>query len=114
MLRGGKRPGAGAPRGNLNAVKSGRYSRRLRAIARGLGSIPEVRDFLLDFQRRQRREERRAARIARRALLDFISSAPAENNPIVAYLRHSLTNEGINNIPFQTINSKGAQSKQPT
>ncbi len=29
--RGGKRPGAGAPKGNLNAIKSGTYSRQLKA-----------------------------------------------------------------------------------
>ncbi len=36
MPRGGKRPGAGAPRGNTNAVKTGRHSVRLRAIAKAL------------------------------------------------------------------------------
>jgi hypothetical protein len=30
--RGGPRPGAGAPRGNTNALKNGRYSQRGRAL----------------------------------------------------------------------------------
>ena len=29
-MRGGNRPGAGAPRGNLNALKDGEFSRQLR------------------------------------------------------------------------------------
>ena len=33
MPRGGKRPGAGAPKHNFNAVKHGRYSPKLRLIA---------------------------------------------------------------------------------
>src|SRR3990172_8405920 len=32
MPRGGRRQGAGAPRGNVNAIKSGRWSRRVRAL----------------------------------------------------------------------------------
>jgi hypothetical protein len=32
MARGGKRPGAGAPRGNFNGVKSGNHSKRMLAV----------------------------------------------------------------------------------
>lgn len=99
--RGGKRPGAGAPKGNINAVKTGRYSKRLRAVARALNSIPELRDFFLEFQRRQRRGNRKAARLAHQALLEFIASVPDANNPIVAYLRHSLRNEKSGNVNFE-------------
>ena len=101
MPRGGRRPGAGAPKGNLNAVKTGRYSKRLRTVARALSSIPELSDFFLEFQRRQRRGNRRAARIAYRALLEFTASVPDANNPIVAYLRHSLRNEKNGNKNFE-------------
>ncbi len=93
MSRGGKRPGAGAPRGNLNAAKSGRYSRRMRAIARGLAAVPEVRDFLLNFNQRQRRTQRSAERIAFKALQDFLAEVPDENNQLTAYLRQSLAKQ---------------------
>lgn len=93
MPRGGKRPGAGAPKGNLNAAKSGRYSRRLRAIAQGLATVPEVRDFLLNLNQRQRRAQRRAERIAFKALQDFLAEVPNENNPLTAYLRQSLAKQ---------------------
>ena len=39
--RGGKRPGAGAPRGNTNAVKTGVHSARLHAIVRRLFTDPD-------------------------------------------------------------------------
>jgi hypothetical protein len=40
---GGYRPGAGAPRGNLNALRHGRYSVRVRRLARRLEQDPEFR-----------------------------------------------------------------------
>jgi len=95
MPRGGKRPGAGAPRGNLNAVRTGRYSTRLRAIATGLALVPEVRDFLLEFDRRQRRERRNAERIAFQAIKDFLTEVPNVNNPLLAYLKQSLAKQEI-------------------
>ena len=44
---GGKRPGAGAPKGNLNALKTGRSSPRVRALLDLLLTIPEMRQLLL-------------------------------------------------------------------
>ena len=64
MPRGGKRPGAGAPRGNLNALKSGRHSTQLRALADTLASIPEARSILISAARRHARHKRQASRIA--------------------------------------------------
>ncbi len=97
MPRGGRRRGAGAPKGNLNAVKSGRYSRRLRAIATGLALVPEVREFLLEFNRRKLREQRRAERIAIKAVQDFLSEFPQLNNPLIAYLKRSPPNQEKHN-----------------
>ncbi|MEX2246742.1 MAG: hypothetical protein WEC75_08640 [Dehalococcoidia bacterium] len=47
MPRGGRRPGAGAPKGNLNALKSGRYSPRVRAVLYALVDDPTTRSVLL-------------------------------------------------------------------
>jgi len=47
MPHGGKRPGAGAPRGNLNALKSGRRSRQLKIVIEALVAAPSVRRVML-------------------------------------------------------------------
>ncbi len=54
--RGGKRPGAGAPKGNLNALKSGRYSKRVRALRGALAAIPKTTDLLVQTTGRDRRK----------------------------------------------------------
>ncbi len=90
MPKGGNRPGAGAPKGNLNAVKTGQYSKRLRALAKSLAEVPEVREFLLEYTRRQKRAQRKAERIAYEAVQDLIlTGAPEVNNPLLAYARET-------------------------
>lgn len=57
MPRGGKRPGAGAPKGNLNAFKTGRNSLQLKAALGALLTNEDTRDLMLaiiDNQRRRR------------------------------------------------------------
>jgi methylmalonyl-CoA mutase C-terminal domain/subunit len=44
--RGGPRPGAGAPRGNLNGLKSGKYSQRVKALRLALQTIPATADTI--------------------------------------------------------------------
>jgi hypothetical protein len=39
---GGRRPGAGAPKGNLNAMKHGRTSRRQAQLVEALMQVPEA------------------------------------------------------------------------
>ena len=110
--RGGKRPGAGAHRGNLNAVKSGRYSRRLHALADSLAGVPQVRSLLLEFHRRQRSEDKKAARLARQALIDLLSSTPDANNPLFVYLRDSIINGEIGPNAIHTISPTVRQSNE--
>lgn len=59
MPRGGRRSGAGAPRGNLNALKTGTRSRQLRAVLAALLIEPNTRRVILRLAQRQhlRREE---------------------------------------------------------
>jgi len=45
--RGGKRPGAGAPRGNFNAMKTGAYSKQFALLGRLLAADPRLREVLL-------------------------------------------------------------------
>jgi hypothetical protein len=47
MPRGGRRPGAGAPKGNMNALKHGRRSRQLAEVCALLASDPDTRNTLL-------------------------------------------------------------------
>ncbi len=46
-MRGGRRPGAGAPAGNTNALKTGRHSVRVKAVIDALLADPETREVLL-------------------------------------------------------------------
>lgn len=61
-MRGGVRSGAGAPRGNLNALKHGQRSKQLDQAIERLATDPELRpilNFILVFSRRQKQLQRR-------------------------------------------------------
>ncbi len=47
--RGGRRPGAGAPKGNMNALKSGRYSKQMKALRLALQAMPATSDVVRRF-----------------------------------------------------------------
>ncbi len=55
---GGPRPGAGAPRGNLNALRHGRNSRYHQQLLQLLAQIPQVRDTLIEIAKRRRRQQK--------------------------------------------------------
>src|SRR2546428_5136675 len=57
---GGRRPGAGAPKGNLNALKHGRNSRRQAQLVEALMQVPQTRDTLIALGKRNRRLRRQA------------------------------------------------------
>ena len=86
MPRGGRRPGAGAPKGNINALKYGRQSKQLKSVLAALVNMPELRHYLLEVQKRQARQSRRAEHLYRKALLQFLSRTPSIKNPLVTYL----------------------------
>jgi hypothetical protein len=52
MTRGGKRPGSGAPKGNLNALKHGNRSKQFARIGALLARSPGARKTLLDMAHR--------------------------------------------------------------
>jgi len=56
MPHGGHRTGAGAPKGNLNALKSGRHSAQLQAALAAMSSRDEIRPILLAIIEKRRRE----------------------------------------------------------
>ncbi len=49
MPRGGKRPGAGAPKGNFNAVRSGDYSSRMLMVYLALVKHPDHKSLAWDL-----------------------------------------------------------------
>ena len=64
-MRGGIRPGAGAPKGNLNRLVHGRKSKQVRTAIEKLTSDPELRPllrFLLIFARKHYREDQNKGR----------------------------------------------------
>ncbi len=46
MPRGGRRRGAGAPKGNLNGLRNGRHSPRVLALTQRLLDEPDLRTLL--------------------------------------------------------------------
>ena len=82
--RGGKRPGAGAPRGNLNALKHGRHSNQLQQLAVTLALLPAVRDTFIKVARRQHRQRRTAAKAGHHLLTQLLRACLAglqDNQP---------------------------------
>ena len=84
MPRGGKRPGAGAPKGNLNALKHGRHSAQLQQLAVTLALLPHVRDTFIKVARRQSRQRRTAAKAGHHHLTQLLRACLAglqDNQP---------------------------------
>ncbi len=73
--RGGRRPGAGAPPGNLNALKHGRRSAQFAQLGALLASSPQAREALLGLARRHRLKQRRAEQVAALLLQRLIQRA---------------------------------------
>jgi hypothetical protein len=70
MPRGGKRPGAGAPRGNLNALKTGSRSRQLNTVIEALLASPTIRRVMLKLVQQDVRRNKRL----QQAIADAVDS----------------------------------------
>jgi hypothetical protein len=60
MPRGGKREGAGAPKGNLNALKHGKRSAQLAELGATIAASPTARKVLLEIAARDADNARKA------------------------------------------------------
>jgi hypothetical protein len=58
--RGGPRPGSGAPKGNVNALKHGRYSRRQAHLLESLLAVPDAREAFIALAKRNKKRRRQA------------------------------------------------------
>jgi len=72
--RGGPRPGSGPPKGNLNALKHGRYSRRHKQLLESLLEVPQARQALIDIGNRHRQRVRKAEVEASYLLLRWLAN----------------------------------------
>ncbi len=75
--RGGPRPGSGPPKGNLNALKHGRFSRRHKVILEAILEVPEAREALIGVMKRNRQRQKQAELEAAYILMRWL----ATNNP---------------------------------
>ncbi|MBI2172389.1 MAG: hypothetical protein HYU30_10330 [Chloroflexi bacterium] len=113
MPRGGKRPGAGAPKGNLNGLKLGLYSKRLQALAAGIVADPDLLRYLLDTQRRQKRRQRQAERIAFRALQELALRIAGADNPLLPFASQLFPSPSQDkNAQIQSLPKETNQSPQ--
>jgi len=78
MPRGGKRAGAGAPIGNLNALKHGGTSILVQTLMRALAKNPATRDALLRMRTNERRRRKQAEKTAAVLLGALIKRATSQ------------------------------------
>jgi hypothetical protein len=98
---GGRRPGAGAPRGNVNALRAGHHSPRHKDAIIFISLIPELRQRWLDLLRiaespgrladsqgtlRGPRERQRRARYHMQVMLDAAAAVISPRNYILGFV----------------------------
>lgn len=117
MPHGGKRPGAGAPKGNLNGLKTGKHSIRLNAVLAAMAKMPELQEFMLNVERRKARHQKRAARLIRAAILELLQDITTRpdflergDNQIIAYLLATNGLAGKRNKKVSVNQVEGEQS----
>ena len=85
MPRGGPRPGAGAPMGNVNALTHGLHSRQLRQVVEEVARSPAFRAVLARFgqlaaQQRIARKKEQAAEVAVAAWLRYTGALGGDDD----------------------------------
>ena len=87
MPRGGKRPGAGAPRGNRNRLRHGRKSRYVQeSLIPALAPYPSLQQWFIGVQRRAARKNQADPAFSAQAIQTILalSELPSDNP-----MRHS-------------------------
>ena len=72
--RGGPRPNSGPPKGNLNALKHGRFSRRHKIILEAILEVPQARDALVGIMKRNRKRQKQAELEAAYILMRWLAT----------------------------------------
>ena len=81
MPRGGKRPGAGAPRGNLNALKTGSRSKQLNDVIEALLASPTIRRLMLKLVQQDVRRDKRFQQAIADAVDSYRRRSISQNTP---------------------------------
>ena len=115
MPRGGPRPGAGAKPGNLNALKHGRGSAQLMALAAYVAQHPHLRHTFIRYHRRLRRQQRQAELGAAHLLQQFLRLALLANDHTIRdFLNLDLPRNARKNAkPSNPQSSSPKRSKIP-
>jgi hypothetical protein len=103
--RGGPRPGSGPPKGNLNALKHGRFSRRHKIILEAILEVPAAREALIGVMKRNRQRQKQAELEAAYILMRWL----ATNNP--QFLTAALDQAAAN---LDGVNPGGPRSPAPS
>ena len=104
MPRGGRRPGAGAPKGNLNGLKHGRRSAQLAQLGYLLAASPTVRETFLGIGDRMEGKQMKAAEAAAKLLTrlvthaEEIASGKPSPGPFAHYLEERLALGGPRDV----------------
>ncbi len=64
LKHGGRRPGAGAPKGNLNGLKHGLRSKQVSQFGMALAANPKTRETLINLGRRHHLKQQKAEEVA--------------------------------------------------
>jgi hypothetical protein len=91
--RGGRRPGSGAPKGNLNALKHGERSKQFARLGKIVADSPQARRVLLRYARRADAEQRRADELAGNVIEQVLSRGLARGRDRLILLPELLDEE---------------------
>jgi ribosomal protein L17 len=86
MGRGGKRPGAGAPKGNLNGFKHGRNSQQHRKLLQLIARDPEVVAILIARAEHTQRRANRMRKQAEALITDLLERSLSKRSSAEAAL----------------------------
>ena len=99
MPRGGPRPGAGAPKGNLNALKHGKMSRQLKQVSAILAVLPRPPHTAANLKPRVSKRRKNARMLAAHLLVSVLERAPSgskfRSGPEVHKLREFLKSASV-------------------
>ena len=81
MPSGGPRPGSGAPKGNLNALKHGRSSRQLKHASQVLAALPRPPEPVNGVKPRISQRRQAARTVAAHLLASLLERVPSRLQP---------------------------------
>ncbi len=91
---GGRRPGAGAPKGNLNGLKHGLRSKQVARLSQVWANNPELQATLIALAERQGLKQNKAEDIAARVFVKLLQDFKIENQEQARALRALLRQLG--------------------